>query len=61
MEGRVYIVNIKSWTSLNFYVYTQPFMHCLHFIYARKFHTPTLSRKFYDCTNVNYNERSRVM
>ena len=26
----------KSWTSLNFYVYAWPFIHCLYFIDARK-------------------------
>lgn len=26
----------KSRTSLNFYVYTQPFIYCLYYIYARK-------------------------
>ena len=25
-------------TSLNFYVYARPFIHCLYFIYARKFY-----------------------
>ena len=25
-------------TSLNFYVHARPFIHCLYFIYARKFY-----------------------
>ena len=28
----------KSWTSLNFHVYPWPFIHCLYFIYERKFY-----------------------
>ena len=34
MEGRVYIVNIKSWTSLNFYVYTQPFSYIASILFT---------------------------
>ena len=26
----------RSWTSLNFYLYTKPFIHCLYFIYTRR-------------------------
>ena len=36
----------KSWTSLNFRVYAWPFIHCLYFIYARKFYTSTACKNY---------------
>ena len=33
MKGRAKTLKL---TSLNFYVYTRHFLHCLYFIYARK-------------------------